>query len=149
MKNREEAATIYINTVMREDAGPLQLALAKKDFLAGWDEAYEHLRTDWLTSEAAKEIERVQAVLEITQKALASSEQDNKNLAAKLKVAVETLKFYGAESSWEYTDCGGQYSHNSTIKNDITHNPAIGESGGVEYAGDRARKALNKIRGEK
>jgi hypothetical protein len=60
----------------------------------------------------------------------------------KINKLTEALEYYANPKSWEYTDCGGQFTWNSTIKNDVSLNPEVDEGGGTDYAGKRAREAL-------
>ncbi len=66
-------------------------------------------------------------------------------MRSRLARYAEALRYYADHENWEYTDCGGQFNWNSTIKNDVELNPEIGEGGGTDYAGKRAREALKGL----
>lgn len=63
----------------------------------------------------------------------------------KLEIAIKSLEYYADRTNWEYTDCGGQFSWNTQIKDDIYLSPEVDEGGGTDYAGKHAIEALKLI----
>jgi hypothetical protein len=63
------------------------------------------------------------------------------HLEAENKKLREALEFYANQDNWEYADSQFQYSQYDKIKND-SFDSNIGEGGGIEYGGKRARAAL-------
>ncbi len=67
--------------------------------------------------------------------------------ASAVSKLVEALEWYADRNNWAYTPCDhdGQFRSYTTIKNDLEM--LSGESGGIDYAGKRARAALEKYKG--
>lgn len=60
------------------------------------------------------------------------------------KKLVEALKFYADTKNWSYTDSAMQYDLHGTIIDDC-FTEGLGEGGGVDFGGKRARQVLKEI----
>ena len=68
-----------------------------------------------------------------------------KTTQEKLDAAIEVIKFYADRKNWSYSDSSMQFDIYGNINLEDCYNENLGEGGGIEVGGKKAREFLKSL----